>query len=54
MCVNHVEEKVSYDLTFKFKAVKRTEETTKEVAAREFKVDPRRIREYSLINAGLD
>ena len=34
--------KVSYDLTFKLKAVKRAEEKTKEAAAREFNVDPRR------------
>ena len=38
--------KASYDLTFKLKAVKRAEETTKEAAAHEFKVDPRRIREW--------
>ena len=34
--------KASYDLTFKLKAVKFVEEKTKEVAAHEFNVDPRR------------
>ena len=34
--------KASYDLTFKLKAVKCVEEKTKEAAAREFNVDPRR------------
>ena len=34
--------KASYDLTFKLKTVKCTEEKTKEAAAREFNVDPRR------------
>ena len=34
--------KASYDLTFKLKAVKCTEEKTKEAAAREFNIDPRR------------
>ena len=34
--------KASYDLTFKLKAVKCAEEKTKEAAAREFNVDPRR------------
>ena len=35
--------KASYNLTFKLKAVKSTEEKTKEAAAREFNVDPRRF-----------
>ena len=34
--------KASYDLTFKLKAVKCAAEKTKEAAAREFNVDPRR------------
>ena len=34
--------KASYDLTFKLKAVKCAEEKTKEAAACEFNVDPRR------------
>ena len=35
--------KASYDLNFKLKAVKCAEEKTKEAAAREFTVDPRRF-----------
>ena len=35
--------KASYDLTFKLKAVKCAEEKTKEAAAREFNIDPRRF-----------
>ena len=35
--------KASYDLTFKLKAVKCAEEKTKEEAACEFNVDPRRV-----------
>ena len=34
--------KASYDLTFKLKEVKCAEEKTKEAAAHEFNVDPRR------------
>ena len=35
--------KASYDLTFKLKAAECAEEKTKETAAREFNVDPRRF-----------
>ena len=36
----------SYDLLFKLKAVETAEKKSKEAAAREFRVDPRRIREW--------
>ena len=36
----------SYDLSFKLKAIESAEKISKESAAREFKVDPRRIREW--------
>ena len=38
--------KASYDLSFKLKAGKCAEKKTKEAAGREFKVNPRRIREW--------
>ena len=36
----------SYDILFKLKAVETAEKKSKEAAAREFRVDPRRIREW--------
>ena len=45
--------KASYDLTFKLKVVKCVEEKTKEAAAREFNVDPRRFLVSICIRGGL-
>ena len=36
----------SYDLSFKLKAIESAEKMSKESTAREFNVDPRRIREW--------
>ena len=40
------EEKKSYDISFKLKAVETAEKKSKEAAALEFGVDPRRLREW--------